>query len=491
MSGLNFLSTDVVEAAALGDLQTVSSYTGYIDARASHPSLPPGCTLLMAASSTGQAEMVKFLLSRGASINLHAQGGITALMFSAMSQDVGTVKLLCAARASPEPVRLERQDHVRIDGRRTCPNSHTALEIAESQGDAAIVGILREHSKALRIEADLAATALLLEEEAIRSRAEDGKKRRSKKRQALRIARLAHQDAEAAGDEGKAGVDLVADPTPPSSVVMSAAAEAARRYGARLSQKPPPPPPPPPPSTPNGRRRALNGLSSPSSSLSASIELPDRLLALCASSAAASSVVSSVSSVASSVEGPSSAGGSDEIAITSSGEGPSSAGGSDEIAITSSGEGPSSAGGSDEIAITSRARATSTVQDGPKRADEMAELEREMAEMERRAAAKNLHMQELDERFEQLQLARATSNHSLAAMGSSTSLASLDSTSGVETDQMTCVICMEKPSDATLVHGRSAHVCCCLECAANLQHMGHSCPMCRKPIEAVLQLYFA
>jgi hypothetical protein len=450
MSGLKCLLTEVVEAAALGDLQTVSAYTGHIDARVSHPSLPPGCTLLMAASSTGQAEMVKFLLSRGASINLHAQGGITALMFSAMSQDAGTVKLLCAARASPEAVQLERQDHVRIDGRRTAPKSHTALEIAETQGDAAIVGILREHSKALRIEADLAATALLLEEDAIRSRAEDGKKRRSRKRQALRSARLAHQDAEAAGDEGKAHVDPVVDPTPPSSLVMSAAAEAARRYGARLSQVPPPPPPPPP-STPNSRRRALNGLTSPSSSLSASVELPDRLLALCASSAAASSVVSSV-------------------------------------------EGPSSAGWSDEIASTSRASATSTVQDGPKRADETEELEqrlREMAEMERRAAAKNLHMQELDERFEQLQLARATSNHSLVAMGSSTSLASLDSASGLETDQMTCVICMEKPSDATLVHGRSAHVCCCLECAANLQHMGHSCPMCRKPIEAVLQLYFA
>jgi len=454
MSGLKCLLTEVVEAAALGDLQTVSAYTGHIDARVSHPSLPPGCTLLMAASSTGQAEMVKFLLSRGASINLHAQGGITALMFSAMSQDAGTVKLLCAARASPEAVQLERQDHVRIDGRRTAPKSHTALEIAETQGDAAIVGILREHSKALRIEADLAATALLLEEDAIRSRAEDGKKRRSRKRQALRSARLAHQDAEAAGDEGKAHVDPVVDPTPPSSLVMSAAAEAARRYGARLSQVPPPPPPPPP-STPNSRRRTLNGLSSPSSSLSASIELPDRLLALCASSAAASSVASSV---------------------------------------VSSVEGPSSAGWSDEIASTSRASATSTVQDGPKRADETEELEqrlREMAEMERRAAAKNLHMQELDERFEQLQLARATSNHSLAAMGSSTSLASLDSASGLETDQMTCVICMEKPSDATLVHGRSAHVCCCLECAANLQHMGHSCPMCRKPIEAVLQLYFA
>jgi len=293
MSGLKCLLTEVVEAAALGDLRTVSAYTGHIDARVSHPSLPPGCTLLMAASSTGQAEMVKFLLSRGASINLHAQGGITALMFSAMSQDAGTVKLLCAARASPEAVQLERQDHVRIDGRRTAPKSHTALEIAETQGDAAIVGILREHSKALRIEADLAATALLLEEDAIRSRAEDGKKRRSRKRQALRSARLAHQDAEAAGDEGKAHVDPVVDPTPPSSLVMSAAAEAARRYGARLSQVPPPPPPPPP-STPNSRRRTLNGLSSPSSSLSASIELPDRLLALCASSAAASSVASSV-----------------------------------------------------------------------------------------------------------------------------------------------------------------------------------------------------
>ena len=83
----------------------------------------------------------------------------------------------------------------------------------------------------------------------------------------------------------------------------------------------------------------------------------------------------------------------------------------------------------------------------------------------------------------------AASSSSLQAMGSSTSLATLDS--GADADELTCLICMEKPTDATLAHGDSAHVCCCLECAQNLQNLGHSCPMCRKPIEAVLRLYFA
>ena len=55
----------------------------------------------------------------------------------------------------------------------------------------------------------------------------------------------------------------------------------------------------------------------------------------------------------------------------------------------------------------------------------------------------------------------------------------------------TCVICMEAPTDATLVHGGSAHVCCCLSCAQNLQRLEQTCPMCRKPIEQVLQLFFA
>jgi len=113
--------------------------------------------------------------------------------------------------------------------------------------------------------------------------------------------------------------------------------------------------------------------------------------------------------------------------------------------------------------------------------------------MERRAEAKNRHMAELDARFEQLQMARAASSSSLAAHGSSTSLVSIDSAADSTTadETLTCVICMERPTDATLVHGNSAHVCCCLPCATSLKSMDQSCPMCRKPIEAVLRLYFA
>ena len=71
------LKADVVEAAALGDVATVARYSGDLDATAVHPSLPPGCTLLMAACSNGQNEVVQFLLEHGASVNLYASGGIT------------------------------------------------------------------------------------------------------------------------------------------------------------------------------------------------------------------------------------------------------------------------------------------------------------------------------------------------------------------------------------------------------------------------------
>ena len=93
----------------------------------------------------------------------------------------------------------------------------------------------------------------------------------------------------------------------------------------------------------------------------------------------------------------------------------------------------------------------------------------------------------VDARFQQLQLARASSSTSLAtlpSMGSETSLAS-------DVDELTCVICFERPTDATFVHGSTAHVCCCLSCAQSLFQQMQFCPMCRKPIESVLQLFFA
>ncbi len=42
---------------------------------------------------------------------------------------------------------------------------------------------------------------------------------------------------------------------------------------------------------------------------------------------------------------------------------------------------------------------------------------------------------------------------------------------------------MDEPRNATLVHGDTGHVCCCLECAQDLKPKGLACPMCRKPID--------
>jgi hypothetical protein len=42
---------------------------------------------------------------------------------------------------------------------------------------------------------------------------------------------------------------------------------------------------------------------------------------------------------------------------------------------------------------------------------------------------------------------------------------------------------MDEPRNATLVHGDTGHVCCCLKCAQDLKPKGLACPMCRKPID--------
>lgn len=56
-----------------------------------------------------------------------------------------------------------------------------------------------------------------------------------------------------------------------------------------------------------------------------------------------------------------------------------------------------------------------------------------------------------------------------------------------ELDATLCVICMALPRDATIVHGDTGHVCCCLGCAMKLQQRDGLCPMCREPIGAVIR----
>jgi len=54
-----------------------------------------------------------------------------------------------------------------------------------------------------------------------------------------------------------------------------------------------------------------------------------------------------------------------------------------------------------------------------------------------------------------------------------------------------CSVCWEAPADATIVHGETGHVCCCITCAKQLRAIGSGCPICRAPIEAVIKHFRA
>ena len=52
-----------------------------------------------------------------------------------------------------------------------------------------------------------------------------------------------------------------------------------------------------------------------------------------------------------------------------------------------------------------------------------------------------------------------------------------------------CVICFVNEKNATIVHGDTGHMACCLECARILQDRGDGCPICRAPIEHVIRQF--
>jgi hypothetical protein len=60
-----------------------------------------------------------------------------------------------------------------------------------------------------------------------------------------------------------------------------------------------------------------------------------------------------------------------------------------------------------------------------------------------------------------------------------------------EEDVALCIICLEKPKDATIVHGDTAHVCCCFACAKSMKDGGLRCPICRQTIDTVVKHYIA
>ena len=54
-----------------------------------------------------------------------------------------------------------------------------------------------------------------------------------------------------------------------------------------------------------------------------------------------------------------------------------------------------------------------------------------------------------------------------------------------------CLICLGEERSATLVHGETGHIACCLLCARILKARSDPCPVCRLPIDMVIQHFWA
>lgn len=54
-----------------------------------------------------------------------------------------------------------------------------------------------------------------------------------------------------------------------------------------------------------------------------------------------------------------------------------------------------------------------------------------------------------------------------------------------------CLVCLSESRTATLVHGETGHIACCLVCARVLKARQDPCPVCRLPIDLVIQHFWA
>lgn len=54
-----------------------------------------------------------------------------------------------------------------------------------------------------------------------------------------------------------------------------------------------------------------------------------------------------------------------------------------------------------------------------------------------------------------------------------------------------CLICLTEERNATIIHGGTGHIACCLDCSRILKGRGDKCPVCRLPIDAVIQQFWA
>merc|ERR1711915_1151935 len=73
----------------------------------------------------------------------------------------------------------------------------------------------------------------------------------------------------------------------------------------------------------------------------------------------------------------------------------------------------------------------------------------------------------------------------LGDSASSTNLKSLDSSTA--TSQL-CLMCCQRPKNASLIHGKLGHQVCCYPCAKKLWKKRSRCPICRRKVERIIKL---
>ena len=71
--------------------------------------------------------------------------------------------------------------------------------------------------------------------------------------------------------------------------------------------------------------------------------------------------------------------------------------------------------------------------------------------------------------------------------------ASVSASGNASGSVLECVCCFDRlnRSAASLLHGSTAHMCCCMDCADLLARAGMPCPICRRHIDQVVQTFFA
>ena len=56
---------------------------------------------------------------------------------------------------------------------------------------------------------------------------------------------------------------------------------------------------------------------------------------------------------------------------------------------------------------------------------------------------------------------------------------------GISATENLCTLCLSRPKDACLIHGRTSHQLCCYSCAKRLYKKRQGCPVCRRKIEKI------